>query len=176
MKFARKILAASMLASSPFWLVDSLAAASIGMGAALKDAAGSNVETVRAVGADRGGRAGRSGVAGAGGYIGAGRYVGAGRWAGAGWGAGPGWRPGYGLAAGAIVGGAVAASQPGYGYGGYGPDYGYAGYDQGYPTGYYTSIDGQYDGYGYYEAAPGGAYLQGCSYVGGPKIGSWACR
>jgi BA14K-like protein len=60
------------------------------------------------------------------------------------------YRPGAGIAAGALVGGAVAASRPwnaygGYGYGGYGyGGYGYGGYDPGY-TGYGPS----YGGYGY---------------------------
>jgi hypothetical protein len=66
---------------------------------------------------------------------------------------------GYGLAAGAVVGGAIAASQPWYGYAGY--DYG---------AGYY--------GYGYasdYGPAPGGAYVQTCTYLGGPKTGNWTC-
>ena len=44
------------------------------------------------------------------------------------------YRPGLGLAAGAVVGGAIAAG--GYGYGGYGSDY--YGYNPGYSTGYYN--------------------------------------
>jgi hypothetical protein len=52
-----------------------------------------------------------------------------------------------GLAAGAVVGGAIAASQ--YGYGGYGYGYGqgpgYYGYDSGYSTGYTSG--GQDAGY-----------------------------
>jgi hypothetical protein len=44
-----------------------------------------------------------------------------------------------GLAAGAVVGGAIAASQPWYGYGGYGS--GYSGYP-GYAASYYTSGNG----------------------------------
>jgi hypothetical protein len=160
MKLGRKILAASMLAAGPVWLAGSVAAMPIGMGVALKDATGSNVETVRAVGT--------------------GGHLGAGRWAAAAWGGGPrGWRAGSGLATGAIVGGAIATAQSGYGYGGYGPDYGpeYYGYGQAYPTGPYTSTDGHFDGYGYgYGAAPGSDYWQSCSHVGGPKTGSWACR
>ncbi len=48
------------------------------------------------------------------------------------------YRPGLGLAAGALVGGAIAASQPGYGYGGgYGSGYGYdPGYSYAATTGY----------------------------------------
>jgi hypothetical protein len=167
MKLGRKILAASMLAAGPFWLAGSVAAAPIGMGVALKDAAGSNVETVRAVGVGRVGDPGRIGAVGTGGHVDAGRL------AAAGWGGGPrGWRAGSGFATGAIVGGAIAAGQSGYGYGGYGLDYGpeYYGYGQAYPT-------GPYDGYGYgYGAGPGSDYWQSCSYVGGPKTGSWACR
>jgi hypothetical protein len=160
MRLGRKILAASMLAASPFWLAGSVPAAPIGMGVALKDAVYSDVETVRAVGT--------------------GGDVGAGHWAAAGWGGGPrGWRAGSGWAAGAIVGGAIAAAQSGYGYGGYGYNYGpdYYGYGPAYPAGAYTSVDGQYDGYGYgYGGAPGGDYWQSCSHVGGPKTGTWACR
>jgi hypothetical protein len=159
MKLGRKIIAASALAAGPFWLVGALHAAPIGMALGLKDAARSDVETVRAVTVGRFGGIGRAGIAGAG------------------WAGGPrGWRAGSGLAAGAIVGGAVAATQPWYGYGGYGPDNGasYYGYDPGYPTGYFTSVDGGY-GYGY-GPAPGGDYWQSCSHVGGPKTGTWACR
>ena len=46
------------------------------------------------------------------------------------------YRPGVGLAAGAVVGGAIAASQPWYG--GYGYDTGYYGYNPDYSTGYYN--------------------------------------
>jgi hypothetical protein len=74
------------------------------------------------------------------------------------------YRPGLGVAAGAIVGGAIAASRPWYGYGGYGYDYGssYYGYNSGYSTSYYPSANGYgYGGYsydyspGYYESNPG---------------------
>ena len=72
------------------------------------------------------------------------------------------YRPGMGLAAGAIAGGAIAASRPWYGYGGY--DYG---------SGYY----GYNPGYGYDQGfAPGGAYLPSCTYIGGPKAAIWTCR
>jgi hypothetical protein len=55
-------------------------------------------------------------------------------WGGRGWG-GRGWGWGPGLAAGAIIGGAVAASQPwNYGYD-YGPGYYSYGYDPGYAGG-----------------------------------------
>jgi hypothetical protein len=173
MKLASKILAASVLAASPLWLAGSVSAVPIGIGLALKDAASSNVESVRAVGAGRVGGVGRVGV----GRVGGVGVAGAGRWAGAGWAGGPGWwRPGYGLAGAALVGGAIAASQPRY-YGGYGNEYGasYYGYDPGYPSS--TSANGyDYGGYGYdYGAAPGGAYVQTCTYVGGPKVGNWSC-
>jgi hypothetical protein len=158
MKPGRKIIAACVLAASPFWLAGSVPAAPIGMALALKDAPRSDVVTVRAVGVSRVAGVGRIGAVG----------VGGGRWAGADW------RPGYGLAAGAIVGGAIAAAQPGYGYGyNYGPDY--YGYGQAYPIGPYPSGDGY--GYGYdYGGSPGGDYWQSCSHVGGPKTGSWGCR
>jgi hypothetical protein len=72
-----------------------------------------------------------------------GRYVGAGRWAG-------GWRrPGYGLAAGAVVGGALAAGSyyGGYGYNdSYGSGYNNTGY--GYDSGYNNGNSG-YSSYGY---------------------------
>jgi hypothetical protein len=62
------------------------------------------------------------------------------------------YRPGLGLAAGAVVGGAIAASQPGYGYGGYDSGGGY-GSGYGYNTGYsYASSSG---------------YAGGCSTDGG---------
>jgi hypothetical protein len=44
------------------------------------------------------------------------------------------YRPGVGLAAGAVVGGAIAASQPWNGNGGYGYGSGYSGYDPGYTS------------------------------------------
>lgn len=158
------ILTATVLAASPFWVACSASAMPIGMGLALKDSASWDVVTVRAVVAGR-----------VGGVVGGGRYVGAGRWAGSGWAGTPGgWRPGYGLAAGALVGGAVAASQPWYGYGyGYDSGPGYYGYGPGYPTSYDTPT-----GYGGYASgpAPGDAYIQSCTYVGGPKSGDWACR
>jgi hypothetical protein len=49
-----------------------------------------------------------------------------------------GYRPGVGLAAGAVAGGAIAASQYG-GYGGYGYDNSYYGSTPGYATSYSTS-------------------------------------
>jgi hypothetical protein len=64
------------------------------------------------------------------------------------------YRPGVGLAAGAVVGGAIAASQPwgygGYGYGGYGYDNGYYGSNPGYSTSYYP---GNYQAQGGQDAA-----------------------
>ena len=74
------------------------------------------------------------------------------------------YRPGLGLAAGAVVGGAIAASRPWYGYGGYSYDYG-------------SSYYGYNPGYGYDQGyALGGAYVPSCSYVGGPKGANWRCR
>jgi hypothetical protein len=87
------------------------------------------------------------------------------RWGGwGGWRGGRGWW-GPGLAAGAIIGGAIAASRP-WGYGYYDPGYAYApGYSY-YDPGYAYSDRGYYDR-GYYDrgyaAAPGGddvAYCQ----------------
>ena len=89
-------------------------------------------------------------------------------------------RPGYALGAGAaVVGGAIAASQPGYGYAdygyGYGPGPGTYGYDPGYPPGpgpygYDPGYSPGYYGYGYESAYP-----QSGTYVGGPKTGTWSC-
>ena len=109
------------------------------------------------------------------------------------------YRPGIGLAAGAIAGGAIAASRPWYGYGDYDYGSGYYGYNQGssidygsnyyannpgYPTGYpsangygYGGYYGYNPGYGYDQGfAPGGAYLPSCTYIGGPKAAIWTCR
>jgi len=84
-------------------------------------------------------------------------------------------RPGY--AGAAVVGGAIAASQPGYGYAdyGYGPGPGPYGYDPAYspgpgPYGYDPGYSPGYYGYGYESAYP-----QSCTYVGGPKTGTWSC-
>lgn len=82
-----------------------------------------------------------------------------------GWRGGWGWGGvGLGLAAGALIGGAIAASSygygypysgygygyPAYGYGyGYAPSYGYAGYGYGYPAYSYGYGTGYYGGYGY---------------------------
>jgi hypothetical protein len=136
MKLAPKILAASLLAATPFWLAGSAHAVPLGMGLGLKDAVAPAAETVRF-----GGGGGRVGGGGGGGRVGGAGHVGGiggpgrpggigpGGWYGGRWNGGY-WRPGYGLAAGAIVGGALGA---GYGYDGYyGPDY------YGYPN----------DGYG----------------------------
>jgi hypothetical protein len=184
MKPAATILAASVLAVLPFWLAGPAAAVPIGVGLGPEDAARSDVETVRAVVVGRAGAAGRVG-----GVVGGGRNVGVGR-PGAGWAGGPaGWRPGYGVATGALVGGAIA-SQPwnGYGYAngydnGYGYDGGpgYYGYGAGYPAGYDTPAatygygGPAYGGYPY-GPPPGDAYLQSCTYVGGPKSADWVCR
>jgi hypothetical protein len=76
---------------------------------------------------------------------------------GGGWRGGHGWwgGPAAGLAAGAIIGGAVAASQPWYGY-----DYGYA-------PGYAYDYDPGYSGNGYapggYVAAPPGGDVAYCA-------------
>jgi hypothetical protein len=115
------------------------------------------------------------------------------------------YRPGLGLAAGAVVGGAIAASRPWYGYGGYGYDYdhSYYGYNPDCSTSYYTSASGYgYSGYGYSYGNPrystsdytsangygygaygydrgfalGGPYVPTCNYVGGPKASIWTCR
>jgi len=75
-----------------------------------------------------------------------------GGWGGHGWWGGP----AAGFAAGAIIGGAIAASQPWYGYDyyGYSPSYYGYGYDPGYNNyGYDPGYNGYYD-YGY--VAPGG--------------------
>jgi hypothetical protein len=114
-----KILAATLLAATPAWFVGSAVAAPIGASLGLHDGSGPAVQTVDW----RGGRG----------------------WGGHGWWGGP----AAGLAAGAIIGGAVAASQPWYGY-----DYDYAPgyYNYGYDPGYY-SYGYAPGGYGY---APGG--------------------
>jgi hypothetical protein len=169
MKLAPGVLSASLLGAGLFCLGGSASALPTGMGLGLKDAVSSDVQTVRVV---TGARVGGIGVAG-GRYIGAGRYAGAGRWAG-----GPGWwRPGYGLAAGALVGGAVAATQPWSGYAGYGSSYapGYYGYDPGYAAGYPAGPGYGYGGYDYGPDA-GYPYIPTCTYVGGPKTESWMCR
>jgi hypothetical protein len=80
------------------------------------------------------------------------------------------YRPGAGIAAGALAGGAIAASRPwngyaGYdsGYSGYGPSYGGYGYDPGYPAypGYqgYQGYDVGYAGY----SAPGAQEVAYCA-------------
>jgi hypothetical protein len=163
MKLAPKLLAAFILGASPFCSAGSVFALPIGMGAGFKDAVGSDAETVRMAY-----RAGGIGVAG-GRHVGAGNYVGARPWA-----ARPGWRPGYGLAAGALVGGAIAAAQPWYGDAGYGygPQYGY---DSGSFTGYDTGRGYAYGGYDY-GFDPALPYVQTCTYVGGPKGDNWMCR
>ncbi|HUN95377.1 MAG TPA: hypothetical protein VMU69_03955 [Bradyrhizobium sp.] len=80
------------------------------------------------------------------------------RWGGRGWGGGWGWGWGVGaLAAGALVGAAIANSSPYY-YGGYYPYGGYGGpyygYGYGYPYGGYSVPYYPAYGYGYYRAYP----------------------
>jgi BA14K-like protein len=116
MNLPSKIFAAALLAATPSWFATSANAAPLGASLAQPDA-GTTIETVQW----RGGRG----------------------WGG-GWHGRRGWwgGPAAGLAAGAIIGGAVAASRPWYGYD-YGPSY-YDSYD--YDPGYYAP--------GYMAAAP----------------------
>jgi hypothetical protein len=86
-----------------------------------------------------------------------------------------------GLAAGAIVGGTIAALRPWYGYGGYGYgyDYGssYYGYNPGYSTSYYpSSYDTSGTDYdlGYYGWYPG--YSTSYSTSGGQDAAYCAQR
>jgi hypothetical protein len=81
------------------------------------------------------------------------------------------YRPGVGLAAGAVVGGAIAASQ--YGYGGYAYDQGYDGYGPGYSSA--IGLAPPYGGYPYGAYPYGGNGQPNCTYVGGPKSSSWTC-
>jgi hypothetical protein len=125
MNLPSKTLAVALLAATPSWFAGPAGAAPLGAPLSLQDANGSSVQTVQWRG---------------GGHRG---------WGG-GWGGGHGWwgGPGAGFAAGAIIGGAVAASRPWYGY-----DYDYA-------PGYYGyGYDPAYYGYGTYDngyGAPGG--------------------
>jgi hypothetical protein len=125
MNLSSKTLAVALLAAAPWWLVSSASAAPLGAPLALQDGAGASVTSPVETVQWRGGRG----------------------WGG-GWRGGHGWwgGPAAGLAAGAIIGGAVAASQPWYGYD-YAPGYYSYGYDS-----------GNYD-YGY--AAPGGYVAPG---------------
>jgi BA14K-like protein len=101
-----KTLAVALLAATSSGFVGTAGAAPIGPSLSLQDAAGSSVQTVQ--------------WRGHGGW--------GGGWRGHGWGG-----PAAGFAAGAILGGAVAASRPWYGYDyDYAPGYSY-GYDPGYP-------------------------------------------
>jgi hypothetical protein len=124
MNLPSKILAAALLAATPAWFAGSAAAAPMGVPPGLHDAAAPAPEAV----AWRGGWGGR----------------GWGGWGGRGWGG-----VGAGLAAGAIIGGAVAASEPWYGYDhapgyyGYGYDPGYYGYGYPAPGGYVAATPGE---------------------------------
>jgi hypothetical protein len=161
MKLARKIVAASLFAVTPFWLAGSVHAVPIGMGLGLTDAVAPAAETVRYGGGGGrvGGGGGRiGGVGRVGGVGGVGRVGGVGGVGGIGgvgrpgygWNGGYG-RPGYGLAAGALVGGAIAAGSY---YGGYGYDNGY--YDPGYyGSSYYGSGYGYDPGYSTYSTSGG---------------------
>ena len=79
------------------------------------------------------------------------------------WGGWRGWGPG--LAAGAIIGGAIAASQPWYGYNNYYDDYAYApGYSYSYAPSYsysYGSGPSGYNSYNYNNAPSGYSYSYG---------------
>src|SRR5262249_45432976 len=149
-KRVSRLLATSLLAAGSFSLCGFASAAPIGTGLALKDAAASDSALVRVAYVGRGGRAGvaggRVGVAGGRVGVAGGRYVGAGGYAGGGWRhpvLGYGVRPGYGLAAGAAVGGALAAGSYYNNYNNYGYDNSYAAdygsSDYAYSPGYYNS-------------------------------------
>ena len=80
------------------------------------------------------------------------------RWRGRGWGG-----VGFGFAAAAIIGGAIAASRPYYGYGYYG--YGYPAYAYGYPA-YGYAYAPSYS----YAYAPAYAYAYPRYYYGYPRV------
>jgi BA14K-like protein len=123
MNLPSKTLAAALLAVTPSWFAGAAGAAPIGAPLSLQDAGRPAVETVQW-------------------RHGEGHH---------GWGGGHAWSggPAAGFAAGAIIGGAVAASRPWYGYDyapgyysyGYDPDY----YDYSYsaPRGYVTAAPDQ---------------------------------
>jgi hypothetical protein len=119
MNLRSKAFAVALLAAAPSWFATSAHAAPLGASLAQQDA-GATVQMVEWRGGDHRG------------------------WGG-GWRGGHGWwgGPAAGFAAGAIIGGAVAASQPWYGYD-YAP--GYYSYD--YDPGYYAAPGG------YVAAAP----------------------
>jgi BA14K-like protein len=130
MNLPSRTLALALLAAAPSALSVSAGAAPIGGPLSLHDAASPAVQTVQ--------------------------------WRGRGWG-GPGWGWGgrgwgwggaaAGLAAGAIVGGAIAATQPWYGYD-YAPGY-YGYYGSGYAPGYGYDL-----GYGYSAGGGNVAYCE----------------
>jgi BA14K-like protein len=83
-----------------------------------------------------------------------------------------GWRAwGPGLAAGAIIGGAIAATQPWYGYNNYYDDYAYApGYSYSYSPGYGSGPSGYNSyNYNYAPAYNSYAYSPGYSYAYSPS-------
>jgi hypothetical protein len=118
MNLRLKTLGVVLLAATPAWFAGPAGAAPIGAAPSLQDAAGPAAQTVQWRGGHRWG----------------------GGWGGHGWWGGA----GAGLAAGAIIGGAVAATRPWYGYD-YGYDYAPGPYSYGYDPGYSS-----------YGFAPGG--------------------
>jgi hypothetical protein len=166
MKLAPKILAASLLAATPFCLAGSAHAVPLGMGLGLKDAVAPAAETVRfGGGGSRVGGAGRvggiggpgrvggiggpgrpGGIGGVGGVGGPGRpggiagIGGPGRPGGIGGWYGGRWNGGYWRPGYGLAAGAIVGGALGGYYGGYGDDGYYRGYGD---DGYYGS------GYGY---------------------------
>ena len=134
MRLSSRTVAMALLAAAPIYVAGSAAAAPLGASLGMRDAVTSAAQSTPDQAATlqtvqwRGGRG----------------------WGGRGWGGRGWWGPGF--AAGAIIGGAVAATQPwygyGYDYGPYGYDYGPYGYD--YGPGYSTyGYDPGYTQYSY---------------------------